>query len=148
MYRTIAIVGTGVFFIFLAATALSRPHVSRAGQDRVPAAAAVQYRLHAPGGQGDPGPGLRHHLHPLGAQVQPHPRSDQQLDPRRVLYDLGQQLRPLQDVLKVVQHQEQVLASLEKRQTSIDFRGGDRDVLGIQARGSTACCPSAAGITS
>jgi len=32
------------------------------------------------------------------------------------------------------------LASLEKRQTSIDFRGGDRDVLGISRNADTACC--------
>lgn len=32
------------------------------------------------------------------------------------------------------------LAALEKRQTSIDFRGGDRDVLGIARLGDTACC--------
>jgi excinuclease ABC subunit C len=32
------------------------------------------------------------------------------------------------------------LSSLEKRQTSIDFRGGDRDVLGIAREGDVACC--------
>ena len=32
------------------------------------------------------------------------------------------------------------LESMEKRQTSIDFRGGDRDVLGISRSEDTACC--------
>ncbi len=32
------------------------------------------------------------------------------------------------------------LESLEKRQTSIDFRGGDRDVLGISRNADRACC--------
>lgn len=32
------------------------------------------------------------------------------------------------------------LSSLGKRQTSIDFRGGDRDVLGIARTGNAACC--------
>jgi len=32
------------------------------------------------------------------------------------------------------------LGSLEKRQTTIDFRGGDRDVLGIARRDDLACC--------
>ncbi len=32
------------------------------------------------------------------------------------------------------------LGSLEKRQASIDFRGGDRDVLGISRTKDTACC--------
>lgn len=32
------------------------------------------------------------------------------------------------------------LGSLEKRQTSIDFRGGDRDVLGIARTEDEACC--------
>ena len=32
------------------------------------------------------------------------------------------------------------LSSLEKRQTAIDFRGGDRDVLGIAREGHVACC--------
>jgi excinuclease ABC subunit C len=32
------------------------------------------------------------------------------------------------------------LGSLERRQTSIDFRGGDRDVLGLARSGSIACC--------
>lgn len=32
------------------------------------------------------------------------------------------------------------LVSMEKRQTSIDFRGGDRDILGISRMGDEACC--------
>ena len=32
------------------------------------------------------------------------------------------------------------LGSMEKRQTSIDFRGGDRDVLGVARSGDEACC--------
>ena len=32
------------------------------------------------------------------------------------------------------------LGSLEKRQTTIDFRGGDRDVLGIARKKDVACC--------
>ncbi len=32
------------------------------------------------------------------------------------------------------------LRSMEKRRTSIDFRGGDRDVLGIAKSGDAACC--------
>ncbi len=39
----------------------------------------------------------------------------------------------LRDILRGLQ-------SMEKRQTSIDFRGGDRDVLGIARSGETACC--------
>jgi len=32
------------------------------------------------------------------------------------------------------------LGSMERRQTSIDFRGGDRDVLGISRSGDEVCC--------
>lgn len=32
------------------------------------------------------------------------------------------------------------LAVLERRQTSVDFRGGDRDVLGLAVEGGEACC--------
>jgi excinuclease ABC subunit C len=32
------------------------------------------------------------------------------------------------------------LEVLERRQTTVDFRGGDRDVLGLAVRGSLACC--------
>jgi len=32
------------------------------------------------------------------------------------------------------------LAVLERRQTSVDFRGGDRDVLGVAVDGGDACC--------
>ncbi len=32
------------------------------------------------------------------------------------------------------------LGAMEKRQTSIDYRGGDRDVLGIARSGDAACC--------
>lgn len=32
------------------------------------------------------------------------------------------------------------LGSMEKRQASIDFRGGDRDVLGVARSGDQACC--------
>jgi excinuclease ABC subunit C len=34
----------------------------------------------------------------------------------------------------------QGLEVLERRQTTVDFRGGDRDVIGISRHGSTACC--------
>ena len=86
----------------------ARLHPPRASREELDGAAVldpIALRSSARGRLG--GFQRRHRVEMLALHVQPGPRGDQDLDPRRGVEELGHQARALQQVLKVVQDQEQ-----------------------------------------